>query len=150
MVDNTKVFICLRGTSSSGKSAFANYLAMLYDYNIKVPLDKGEAAICTADDYFTDKDGKYNFDPTYLAAAHEHCRNGFRAAIKHNVGLVIVANTSCSLWEFQDYIKEAEEAGYSIISLVLEKRHKNKNNHGLTEDMIKKQENKLRNSLKLS
>jgi len=58
----------MRGLPGSGKSTLAK--SMVKSYN-----DAGKkGVICSADDFFIDNRGKYNFDMTRLSEAHEHCR----------------------------------------------------------------------------
>lgn len=139
MFNENNLVIILRATSSSGKSTFASYLSNLHK----------DAVICCADDYFTDEDGNYKFDPRGLKDAHENCFSKFEGALSNGVSLIIVANTNTSNKEFQPYIDKAEKLGYSVISLIVEKRHILKNNHNVPDHVLVTQAARIKDSLKL-
>lgn len=63
----------MRGLPGSGKSYFAN--------NVLPPMLSCTHTIHSADQYFTDVQGNYNFDPKGLPEAHRQCRSGFLASI---------------------------------------------------------------------
>lgn len=130
--------ILLRGVSSSGKSTFANYLSDL-DSN---------SVICCADDYFY-REGQYCFDFAKLGEAHKTCKEKFKKAIDNKIETIIIANTNTKPSEFSFYEEYARENGYLIISLVVEKRHENKNAHNVPQETLNRQESNIRNSLKL-
>jgi predicted kinase len=141
LIKNNLTCIILRGVSGSGKTTIAEYLEFIATDNL-------ECVICTADDFFY-KDGEYLFDASKLGQAHEYCKEKAEAAMKENVGLVIIANTNTSEWEYKPYVQIAEENGYNIVSLVIENLHGNKNVHGVPDEVLEKQKNKLKNSIKL-
>jgi predicted kinase len=129
--------IIIRGTSGSGKSTFANLFAE-------------PKVICTADDFFYDEGGKYNFDPSKLGDAHGQCRNKFECAVKDkSIKTIIVANTNTKSSEFSHYIEIAREYGLKVISVVLEKRHDSNNVHGVPDFVLQRQHDSLKNDLKL-
>jgi predicted kinase len=129
--------IIIRGTSGAGKSTFANLFA-------------DPKVICTADDFFYDKEGNYNFDPKKLGQAHGECQNKFECALQdESVKLVIVANTNVKPSDYQYYIEKANEYGLKIISVVLEKRHANKSVHNVPDFVLQRQHDALKNDLKL-
>ena len=109
--------IILKGTSSSGKSTFANLIAY-------------PCFIITADDYFYDKDGNYNFDGSKLGAAHAACRDKFDEAVKDDIITnIVIANTNTRESEWKYYSDKAEKAGLKVFHVVMEKRHENVNSH---------------------
>jgi energy-coupling factor transporter ATP-binding protein EcfA2 len=130
--------IILRGASGCGKSSVARLFG-------------GEVAICTADDYFYDETGKYNFNPDLLGKAHELCREKFLYALDNPelFDTIVVANTNTKNSEFQFYIDEAEKRGIMVFSLVVEKRHNGTNSHGVPESVIDRHVENIKNSLKL-
>lgn len=130
--------ILLRGVASSGKSTFANYLADI----------DTDSVICCADDFFY-KNGEYCFDASKLGAAHEACKQQFKRAIDNDVSTIIIANTNAKPRDFSFYEEYAKGMGYQIISLVVEKRHENKNSHNVPQETLDRQELGIRNSLKL-
>lgn len=140
-----KSLIILRGVSSSGKTSFSKLLKSL---NV-------ECVEVSADDYFysnydgSNPDGNYKFNPEKLGSAHGECRRKFQKAVDSGAKCVIVSNTNVekSHWEF--YEEYGKEKGYRVFFIVLEKRHGGMNEHNLDESTLIRQENKLRNSLKL-
>lgn len=97
----------LRGLPGAGKSTLANILIEFYSI-LHLPIH-----YCSADDYFLDKDGNYNFDPVYLGKAHEFCRDKFNEAIAKGYN-VIVDNTNILKNHFLPYKLAAEQNGYNV------------------------------------
>ena len=58
--------ILLRGLPGSGKSTLAKIILQLRSTD--------EPEVLSADDFFEDKEGEYNFDPTKLKEAHNYCQ----------------------------------------------------------------------------
>ena len=129
--------IILKGTSSSGKSTFANLIAY-------------PACIITADDYFYDKDGNYNFDGSKLGHAHAACRDKFDEAVKDDVITnIVIANTNTRESEWKYYSDKAEKAGLKVFHIVMEKRHESINSHNVPQASLDRQANSIRENLKL-
>lgn len=139
-----KTLVMLRGVSGSGKSTVAEYIQRLPD------VDEGRIIQNrSADDYFVSKiTNEYNFDASKLHLAHQDCINN----VKKDMILgydIIVSNTSTTEKELKPYLELAAEYDYKVISLVVENRHGNQNVHGVPDETLKKQESRLRNSIKL-
>ena len=49
---------------------------------------------------------------------------------------IVVSNTSTTEKELQPYINLANEYGYNIVSLVIENRHGNKNEHRVPDETL--------------
>jgi len=100
--------VLLRGLSGSGKSTYANKLA----------LETPNTVICTADDYFM-KDGVYKFDRNKLGEAHQACYQKFFVEITKGTDLIIVANTNTTTKELVNYVGICEDAGvpFEIITI---------------------------------
>jgi predicted kinase len=94
--------IIMRGIPGSGKSTFAKQ---------KYP----SATVCSADHYFTDREGNYSFDIDYIQEAHEHCREEFAEAIALEEGLIVVDNTNLSMNAMEYYINKAKVHNYYIV-----------------------------------
>lgn len=99
--NNEKLVIIMRGITGSGKTT---YLQNNYP----------NAFICSANDYFTDKDGNYNFIGPEVPQSHEYCKNAFVAALRNSLSLIAVDNTAIKLWEFDFYLQLAEMYGYNV------------------------------------
>ena len=136
-VEISKVVVILRGSSGCGKSSVAQLFG-------------GEVAICTADDYFYDELGKYNFNPDHLSIAHKQCQEKFVYALDNpDFDTVVVANTNTKEQDFQFYVAEAEKRGIMVFSLVVEKRHNGVNTHETPDHVIDRHVENIKNSLKL-
>lgn len=129
--------ILLRAVSGAGKSTFANIIAP-------------GSAICCADDFFTDENGNYNFDPSKLGAAHKSCQEKFlKLCDDPSTHTIVVANTNTKESDFNFYLREGEKRNMMIFSLVLENRHGGQNVHNVPEEVLSRQEQNIKNTLKL-
>ena len=68
----------VRGLPGSGKTSLGHKLALL---------------VYSADDFFTDEEGRYNFDPSQLGEAHAACQLNVRKALEFECWKVAVTNT---------------------------------------------------------
>lgn len=103
-----KVLICLRGIPSSGKTTIANKLKQQYE-------ESGyKLTVCSADHFFTNENGEYNFDPNKLREAHQTCRSEAEAGMLRG-DVVIVDNTNTVYKEIKPYLELAEQNGYNVI-----------------------------------
>ena len=97
-----KLLIIIRGLPGSGKTTLAHKLS---------------EHVFEADQYFVSVvDGveQYNFDPTQIRAAHEHCFSSTKAALEAGHSPVAVSNTNTQYWEYSDYLELAAEHGYTV------------------------------------
>lgn len=136
-----KTMVILRGVSGSGKSTVAEYLR-------DISWNNSSTSIRTADQYF-ERDGLYAFNAADLGKAHQWCIDHVESDMINEFGQVIVANTSTTEKELKPYLELAAKYNYKVISLVVENRHGNQNVHGVPDETLKKQESRLRNSIKL-
>lgn len=118
-----KNLVIVRGIPGCGKTTFAKLLGR---------------AICTADDWHTDREGNYNWKPENVAKAHEWCKRKCKRFMKAGISTVIVANTSTQEKEFVPYIMMAKNYGYKIHTVIVENRHGGVNEHGVPDETIKK------------
>jgi predicted kinase len=93
-----KILYIIRGLSGSGKTTLANKLSPV---------------VFSADDFFTDVDGSYNFDSSELSEAHAMCVANVNFDMGSEVPIIAVANTFSQKWEAEPYFKLAEKYGYS-------------------------------------
>ena len=115
MEDRMKTLIMVRGISGCGKTTLAD---ILYD-GLRYDVIAGpEVEFASADDYFVDKDGVYQFDPSKLPDAHAQCQGRAQSAMEIGAD-IIVHNTFTQRWEMEPYLLMADEYGYrvSVVSL---------------------------------
>ncbi len=86
--------ILIRGLSGAGKTTLARRLSRY---------------IFSADDYFLDEDGYYNFDPKKLPQAHLACQDLVRQELNNRMrehdNPVVVHNTFSQRWEMEPYLQ---------------------------------------------
>jgi hypothetical protein len=87
--------IILSGPSGFGKSTLAAKLAGT--------VGEGKSFICSADNFFVNEGGFYEFDPKLLPQAHKECYLDFINVVNFRTPLVIVDNTNLSGWEIAPY-----------------------------------------------
>jgi predicted ABC-type ATPase len=109
--------VVLRGISGSGKSTLAQELVQ------KTP---ASIAWVSADQYFTDEDGGYHFDPAKLGEAHGYCLRQFVANLQLDSdygvknSLVIVDNTNTTVAEAAPYMALAAAYGFDALLVTLD------------------------------
>lgn len=99
----------LRGLSGSGKTYLANEILRTY---------KHCCVICSADDYFVQSDGSYQFERTLLRDAHDYCQKKAVDSCKSATPVVIIDNTNIKLWEMEFYIKLAKIMDYCVVRYI--------------------------------
>ena len=127
-----KVLYIVRGLSGSGKSSIARELVNeIWD----AERERFVKDFYSADDYFTDKHGNYNFDPNKLKEAHEQCQKNVELAMQRDcVRKVAVANTFSQAWEAEPYFKLAQK--YEFNPFVLECQNDFGNIHDVPQETI--------------
>lgn len=129
MKELTKDIILLRGLPGSGKST-------LGDIILFSPTNT-DSEVLSADNYFTDENGNYNFDATKLKEAHSQCQFLCSEKMKNGVSRIVVANTFTQDWEMDAYYNMAERYGYRVHSVIVENRHGGTNVHGVPDEKVK-------------
>lgn len=127
--------ILLRGLPGSGKSTLAKTILQLRSTD--------EPEVLSADDFFEDKEGDYNFDPTKLKEAHNYCQFRCSERMRQQKAKIVVANTFTQEWEMDEYFKMAERYNYRVHTVIVENRHGNKNVHGVPEDKLQQMKNRF-------
>ena len=139
----SKTLWILRSVSGAGKTTLAQTLQQYLP----------NATAIAADDYFyqlgDNGEMYYNFDATKLREAHKECKAYVEGYMIDDFDNIIVHNTNTTEKEIKPYTDLAEKYGYKVVSLVVENRHGNSDVHNVPEEVKKKQEQRLRNSLKL-
>lgn len=136
-----KNVVILRGVPGSGKSTVAKFL--LETSVAKTKLD------CVTDDYFTDEDGNYNFDPSKIGEAHAWNFERFKKAVDDGVEYIIQSNTNVIYDHFKDYKEYAEANGYRVMIMVIENYHGNSNSHSVPTEVVDRMESTLKQNIKL-
>jgi len=103
--------VLIRGLPGSGKSTLAKALNQF--------LLNSEGVIFEADDYFTDKDGNYNFIREKLEIAHQLCRANTFISLHKGLN-VIVTNTFTTHKELSQYFAMAKT--FNIIPQVITRK----------------------------
>lgn len=145
-----KSVIIMRGISGSGKSTAARKMKKIFEeagHNVK---------ICSADNFFQ-RDGEYNFDPSFLSYAHDMCQAKVAREIMFDTDIILVDNTNTQKWEYKDYVQLAKKNKYDVVvHNVMNKQlgsydteedfvdecHK-RNKHGVPKHVIQKQLNRF-------
>lgn len=125
--------ILLRGLPGSGKSTLAKELS-----------ESGKYPVCSIDDFFTDENGNYHFDHLKNHLAYEQCQKRVIDEIKKGTQKIFVDNTFTITWEMEPYIKMASENNYKMHVITVENYHGNSNIHGISDDQMKKMNDKYR------
>jgi predicted kinase len=120
-----KTIILLRGIPGAGKSTLANLL-----------LPNKPHCIRSADMFFEDEKGNYNFNARELPTAHKWCKNQVEYLMSDQEELIIVDNTFTQEWEMADYFDLAKKYDYRIVTLIVENRHGSKSIHNVPQDKI--------------
>jgi predicted kinase len=125
--------ILLRGLPGSGKSTLASILSEDKKY-----------PVFSIDDYFTDENGKYEFDPYKNHLAYKQCESLTAEAMKANIPKIFVHNTFTIDWEIEPYFKLANQFNYRIFVLTVENHHGKKNIHNIPEEHLEKMASKYK------
>jgi predicted kinase len=123
-----KDLFLLRGLPGSGKSTFASLICY---------------TVLSADMYFEDSDGNYNFDGSKLKDAHRWCLSECEEDMMLETPAIAIANTFTQEWEMENYYKLAEQYGYRVHSLIVENRHGGVNQHGVPDDKLEQMKNRF-------
>jgi predicted kinase len=127
--------ILLRGIPGSGKTTLANVILQQPNNNPQ--------EILSADDFFDDGNGGYNFDPSKLKEAHNYCQFRCSERMRQQKSRIVVANTFTQEWEMDEYFKMAERYDYRVHTIIVENRHGNENIHGVPRDKLQQMKNRF-------
>lgn len=103
----SRLLILMRGLPGSGKSTKAKELA---EQAKSLGLSVG---IYSTDEYFM-QDGRYNFNPDKIGAAHAWNQDRVKAAMNSGQDVVIVDNTNTTHWECEHYEVMALDGLYEV------------------------------------
>lgn len=127
--------ILLRGLPGSGKTTLAHVI-------LQHPAGL-EQEVLSADDFFENENGDYNFDSTKIKEAHNYCQFRCSERMRQEKSRIVVANTFTQEWEMEDYLKMAERYNYRVHTIIVENRHGNQNVHGVPEDKLQQMKNRF-------
>lgn len=122
------------GLPGSSKSTVAYHLA-------RAALNGMRFDVYSADDYFTDENGVYHFDPSKLTEAHAACQKNADLGLAENCN-VAVANTFTQFWEIAPYLDIAKRHNARIVIVdcfdggMTDSELAAKNVHGVPESAI--------------
>jgi len=134
--------LCIyRGLPGSGKTrAIKEWVDQLIDNN-----RVRNVIACSADKFFYDNRGEYNFNPYKIAQAHSECQIDAMQAMFNGVDIVIIDNTNTQKWEYAIYEEMAKIFDYvveykTIGGLSNEdcERYAKRNTHGVPLEAIKR------------
>jgi predicted kinase len=126
--------ILLRGLPGSGKST-------LGDVILRTP--QQDPSLLSADDFFIDENGNYNFDSTKLQEAHSQCQLRCAERMKLQLSKIVVANTFTQDWEMEPYFEMAERYKYRVHTVIVENRHGNSNIHNVPDEKVEQMRNRF-------
>jgi len=130
-----KDLILLRGIPGSGKTTLGHVILKW--------MSNDTTDVLSADDYFMDENGNYNFDITKIKEAHNDCQVRCANKMKNEISKIVVANTFTQEWEMEKYYEMAERYNYRVHSVIVENRHGGVNEHNVPDETIEKMRNRF-------
>ncbi len=127
--------ILLRGLPGSGKSSLGEII--LYCPGSNSP------DVLSADNFFIDDKGNYNFDATKIKQAHNDCQQKCAERMKLEISRIVVANTFTEKWEMDSYYEMAERYKYRVHSVIVENRHGSVNIHNVPDSKLEQMKNRF-------
>jgi predicted kinase len=102
--------VLLIGPSGCGKSTRAKEEVRRIN-----EFKEGTAVVVSADDFYIQSDGTYQYDPARASMAHADCFTNFMAAIKDpSIECIFVDNTNTRKWERQKYTDVCSMLGIAV------------------------------------
>ena len=120
--------ILLRGLPGSGKSTLAKIILQIRESD--------EPEVLSADDFFINENGEYDFDSKKIKEAHNYCQFRCSERMRQQKSRIVVANTFTEEWEMKPYFEMAERYNYRIHTIIVENRHGNKNIHNVPDEKL--------------
>lgn len=127
--------ILLRGIPGSGKSSLGEVILHCPGSN--------SPDVLSADNFFIDDKGNYNFDATKLKHAHNECQLKCAERMKLEISRIVVANTFTEKWEMDTYYEMAERYKYRVHTVIVENRHESKNIHNVPDEKVEQMKNRF-------
>lgn len=127
--------ILLRGIPGSGKTTLGEVILRC------VRGDNPD--VISADNFFVNEKGTYNFDATKLKEAHNDCLLKCAERMKNEFTRIVVANTFTEEWEMEKYFEIAERYKYRVHTMIVENRHRGLNIHGVPDEKLEQMRNRF-------
>ena len=134
-VETQGELILLRGLPGAGKSTLAKVILQFRETD--------EPEVLSADDFFVNDNGVYEFDAQKIKEAHQYCQFRCSERMRQQKAKIVVANTFTQEWEMDDYFKMAERYNYRVHTVIVENRHGNENVHGVPEDKLQQMKDRF-------
>jgi predicted kinase len=128
--------ILLRGLPGCGKTTLGEVIMFL-------PGSNDQNNVISADDFFVDENGVYNFDSKKLKEAHNDCLLRCVDRMKNQLVKIVVANTFTQEWEMEKYFEIADRYNYRVHTVIVENRHGSKNVHDVPNDKVEIMKNRF-------
>lgn len=131
-----KIITVLSGLPGTGKSTLSkNYI-------------ENGSAYCSADSYFINDYGEYNWDQTKIGHAHQTCKMDCELFCQAAYQSIVVDNTSLTFKEISPYCAIAEKYGYGVNIIrtdcdVYDTVLAERNLHGVSVEVIKRMRDKM-------
>lgn len=127
--------ILLRGIPGSGKTTLGEVILRC--------LRGDNPDVISADNFFVNEKGTYNFDATKLKEAHNDCLLKCAERMKNEFTRIVVANTFTEEWEMEKYFEIAERYKYRVHTMIVENRHGGLNIHGVPDEKLEQMRNRF-------
>jgi predicted kinase len=127
--------ILLRGLPGAGKSTLAKIILQIRETD--------EPEVLSADDFFVNENGEYEFDSQKIKEAHQYCQFRCSERMRQQKVKIVVANTFTQEWEMKVYYDMAERYNYRVHTIIVENRHGSENVHGVPEDKLQQMKDRF-------
>jgi predicted kinase len=127
--------ILLRGLPGAGKSTLAKIILQIRETD--------EPEVLSADDFFVNENGEYEFDSQKIKEAHQYCQFRCSERMRQQKAKIVIANTFTQEWEMKVYYDMAERYNYRIHTIIVENRHGSVNVHGVPEDKLQQMKDRF-------
>lgn len=131
--------ILLRGVPGCGKTTLGRTILKC--------LSTDEPDVISADDFFIDEKGNYNFDGLRLKEAHIQSEQRCADKMKNEILRIVVANTFTQEWEMEKYYEMAKRYNYRVFTVIVENRHDGTNVHNVPAEKVKQMKKRFQISL---
>jgi predicted kinase len=112
-----------------------------------------DAVVCSADHFFEDANGNYNWRADLLPAAHRACFDKYmKALVDNNVKNVVLDNTNTKRQALKDYVVEANKLGFPVTIVAVNADPAvaaARNIHGVPLPTVQKMHQEIHNTLEL-